>query len=148
MVSHWSLSVNKFPQVSRTFPSILANLDNTGVWTVSTHPLISMSLAPLQIPLGIVPSAQITIAITVTFIFQSFILVLLQDLDIHLSFRFLLILLCGLPEWRSLLFGRFSLFIYLFIYFSNTRSGRDEVVCFHLNISKNFKRLILLDGLR
>ncbi len=41
MVSHWSLSDNKFPQVSRTFLSILADLVNAVM--VSVFLLISKS---------------------------------------------------------------------------------------------------------
>ena len=41
MVFHWSLSDSKSPQISST---ILADLNNAVVWTVSTCPLISKSL--------------------------------------------------------------------------------------------------------
>ena len=43
MVSHWSLRDNKSPQVSRTLLSILADLNNTVVWLVTTCLLISKS---------------------------------------------------------------------------------------------------------
>ena len=43
MVFHWSLRDNKSPQISWTFLSILADLNNVVVWTVSTPPLISKS---------------------------------------------------------------------------------------------------------
>ena len=68
MVSRWSLSDSKSPQVFRTLLSILADLSNAVHWMVSTHPPISNSFKPL----GIVPSAPITIGITVTFMFHSF----------------------------------------------------------------------------
>ena len=58
--------------VSRTFLSILADLNNVVVWMVSTFPLISKSYSSLTIPLGIFPSAPITTGITVTFMFHSF----------------------------------------------------------------------------
>ena len=90
MVSNWSLSDSK-SQASRTLLSILANLNNAVVWMVSTCPLISKSSSPFTNPLGIGPSASITIDITVTFVFHSFFLVLKQSLDIYLSFCFLLI---------------------------------------------------------
>ena len=35
MVFHWSLSDSKSPQVSRTFSSILADLNNAVVWIFS-----------------------------------------------------------------------------------------------------------------
>ena len=89
MVSHWSLSDSKSPQVIRTLLSILAGLDNVVVWKFSRS-LISKSSTPCSNLLVTVPSPPITIGITVTFIFHSFFfLVLLQDIRIYLSFRFL-----------------------------------------------------------
>ena len=56
--------------------------------------------------------------ITVNFIFQFvFFLAFLQDLDIYLFYRFLLILLCALPGWQSPLFGRFSFLFFFFFFF-------------------------------
>ena len=73
MVSHWSLSDSKSPQVSMTLLDILADLSNAVVWIVSTRPLVSKSFNPSTNPLVTVPSAPITIGITVTFMFHSFI---------------------------------------------------------------------------
>ena len=42
MVIHWSFN-DKSPQVSWTLFSILADLNNAVVWTVSTRPVISKS---------------------------------------------------------------------------------------------------------
>ena len=67
MVFLWSLSDNKFPQVSRILLSILADLNNTIVWRFSAHHPIFNSSRPFTIPLGIVPSAPTKIGITVTF---------------------------------------------------------------------------------
>ena len=72
MVSHWSLSDRKCPQISRTLFSILANFDKAIIWMVSTCPLISQSSNPFIKPFWIVLSAPITIGMTVTFIFNSF----------------------------------------------------------------------------
>ena len=69
LVSHWSLSDNKSPQVFSTLLSILANLNNAVVWMVSTHPLISKSYSPCTNPLVTVLRALITIDIIVTFMF-------------------------------------------------------------------------------
>ena len=56
---------------SRTFLSILADLNNVIVWMVSAGPLTSKSSNPFTKIVGIVPSAPITIGITVTFMLQS-----------------------------------------------------------------------------
>ena len=72
MVSHWSLSDSKSPQVSRTRLRILAILSNAVVWMVSNRPPISKSSVPFNNPLVIVPKAPITIGTIVTFMFHSF----------------------------------------------------------------------------
>ena len=72
MVFHWSLSDSKSPQVSRTFLSILAVLNNAVVWMVSTFPPASKSSSPFNNPLVAVPKTPITIGITVTFMFHSY----------------------------------------------------------------------------
>ena len=72
MVFHWSLCDSKSPHVSRTLLSILANLNNAVVWTVSTRPVISKSSSPCTNPLVTVPRAPITIGIIVTFMFHNF----------------------------------------------------------------------------
>ena len=72
MVFHWSLRDNKSHQVSRTFLSILAVLNNVVVWMVSTYPPTSKSSSPFNNFLVTVPNAPITIDIIVTFMFHSF----------------------------------------------------------------------------
>ena len=69
MVFHWRLRDGKFLQVSGNFLSILAVLNNVLVWMVSSRPSISNSSSRLSNLLGTVPSALITIGITVTFMF-------------------------------------------------------------------------------
>ena len=90
MVPQWNLNDSKSPQVSRTLLSILSDLNNVVVLKVITCLMISKSSTPFIKPLGIVPSAPITIGITVTFMFQRFFLVLWQVLGIYRSWRFLL----------------------------------------------------------
>ena len=107
------LSDTKSPQVSRTLLSILADLNHAAVWMVSTC-LISKTFSLFTYPFGIVSSASSTISTTVTFIFHSFFLVLLQGLGTYLSFYFLLFSLCSLPGRQSLLFSRFLSFFYFF----------------------------------
>ena len=88
MVSHWSLSDSKSSQVSRTFLSILVDLNNAEVQMVSIRLLISKFSS--TIPLVIVSSAPIIIGITVTFMFHSFFSCLARSRQ-GLSFPFLLI---------------------------------------------------------
>ena len=64
MVSRWSLSDIKSPQVSSNLLSILANLNNAVVWIVSNRPNISKSSSPCTHSLMSVPRARITIGIT------------------------------------------------------------------------------------
>ena len=54
------------------FCFVLVDLNNGIVWLVFTHPLISKSSCTCTKPLETVPSASITIGITVTFMFHSF----------------------------------------------------------------------------
>ena len=72
MVFLWSLSDTKSPQVSMTFLSILADLNNAEVWMASPHPLISMSSSTSTNPLATLPSAPITIGIAITFLLHRF----------------------------------------------------------------------------
>ena len=71
MVLLWSLSDSKSPQSSRT-QRILATLNSAVAWMISIRVFISKSSSPYTNPLVTVPSAQITIGITVTFMFHSF----------------------------------------------------------------------------
>ena len=68
--------------------SVYGYLNNVVVRMISSSPLISKSSSPFIISLGIVPSAPITISITVTFMFHSF-LVLWLSQRTYLSFSFL-----------------------------------------------------------
>ena len=52
------------PQVSETLLSILADLNNTAVWMVSS--------SPLNKPLGTIPSSPITIGNALTFVFYIY----------------------------------------------------------------------------
>ena len=72
MVFHWGLKDGKSSLVSRTLLSILADLNNAVVWTISTRLVISKSSTPCTNPLVTVPGAPITIGIIITFMFHSF----------------------------------------------------------------------------
>ena len=79
-------SDSKYPQVSRTHFSILANHNNDVVWMISTYPLIFKSSSPFTNPLVTVSSTLITIGITVTFMFHS--LFSFQARSRHIFFLF------------------------------------------------------------
>ena len=72
MVFYWNLSDRKSPQVSRALRSILADLNNALVWIVSPRPVISQSSSSCINYLLTVPTAPITIGITVTFMLHIF----------------------------------------------------------------------------
>ena len=149
MVSHWSLSDSNPPQVSKTHPSILANLNNAVVWIVCNCPLIFKSSSPCINPLVTVPSAPITIGITITFMLHSFYssLAKLRYLSLFsLSFSFTLFskffflkLSLGLIIWPKLnhSFVSKSQRI-LCISFSSMDS---EVCIYHLFVWSNFNLL-------
>ena len=109
---------------------------------VYIRPLISKSFCSWTNPLMTVPSAPVTIGITVIFMFHSFFSILQQGPGTYLSFRFLLILPCCQPERQSPLFGRFSFFL-----LTITRSGcLAVVICLYLKIPEEFVCFIFLDG--
>ena len=73
---HISVNWWLFTGVSWTLLSILSDLNNAVVWMASTRPLISKSSRPCTKLLVTVPSAPITIDITVIFMFYMFFLIL------------------------------------------------------------------------
>ena len=66
MVFHWNLNDSISPRVSRTLLSIFSDLNNAAISMVPIRPRIS---TPHSKSLGTVPSAPVTINITVTLIF-------------------------------------------------------------------------------
>ena len=71
MAFYRCLNNSKSPRASRTLLNILVDLDNAVVRMVSTHPLIYYSSSHSTNPLVTIPSAPITIGITVIFMFHS-----------------------------------------------------------------------------
>ena len=67
----FSLSDSKPPQISRTFLSILAVLNNAVVWMFSTRPPTSKSSSAYNNPLVTVPKAPITLGIIIIIIIHS-----------------------------------------------------------------------------
>ena len=86
IVLHWSLSDNKFPQVSKTLLSILVDLKNAVVWMVSNLHLISKSSSPCTNPLMTVLSASIIIGtIVILLLSWIFLFVFSSSLSIFQS---------------------------------------------------------------
>ena len=100
----------------RTVLSILADLNNSVVWMVSTRPLISKSSSLLTNIFVTLPSTTVTIGITVTFMFHSFLRSLARSRYFFFSFCFLSVLLCGQLERQSPQFRRFFLSFSLFFF--------------------------------
>ena len=76
MAFHRDLSDSKSPQVSRILPNVQPDLTNAVVWEVSARPLISKSPSLCTNPLVTVPSAPVTIGITVTCMFLIIIVII------------------------------------------------------------------------
>ena len=76
MVSRWSLSDSQSPHVSWTLLSILTDRNNAVILMIFNRPLISKSSSPSTNPLVVVPRAPITIGISITFTFNSFIIII------------------------------------------------------------------------
>ena len=142
IVSHWILSDSKFPQVSRTLLSILADLNNAVVWMLSTCPLISKSSCPCTNPLVTVPRASITIGITVTFMFNRFFYYLSKIWAFIFLFTCLQFTLWSAVTVKPTVWPVHFLFVdYLLVW----SSCCDLRIRLYLKIPKNFVRHIFLD---
>ena len=138
MVFHWSLSDSKSPQVTRTLLNILAVLNNTVVWMVSTRKPTSKSSSPFNNPLVIVPKAPITIGIIVTFMFHSVFNSLARSRYLFFfshSFRFIL--------WSAGTASRqFCKFSFFYDYYEIWSSGRDSVIRLYVKVLSEFMYVI------
>ena len=104
MIFHRSLTESKSLQVSRTFLSTLAYVNNMVIWMVSIFLLISNPPNPSSRPLGTVQSTPTTNGITMFYNFS----VLWQGPNICLSFSILLFLFCGPSEQQNPQDNKFS----------------------------------------
>ena len=135
MVFHWSLSYSKFPQVSGTLLNILAVLNNTVVWMVSTLPPTSKSSSPFNNPLVTVPKVPIAISTIVTFMFHSFFNSLARSRYLSFfshSFSFIL--------WSTGTAKSTILQILFFVvyYYKVYSSGRDLVIRLYVKVPSEF----------
>ena len=119
-----------------TFLSILANLNNTVVWMVSTLPLIFKSSGPFINLLVTVLRAPITFGIIVTLMFHSFFNSIVRSTNIFTSFHLLLILQQN-PQFR-----KFSFYFYLLIIIRSGRlaeiKGSDWMSKFQMSLYVSF----------
>ena len=119
MVSHWSLSDSKFPQVSTTLLNILVDLSNAVVWMVFTRPLISKCPSPRINLLVTVPRVPITIPITVTSMFHIFFRSLIKSKYLSFfSFSF------SFTQWSAGTAKSNIQQVLFFFFFFLTKSGR------------------------
>ena len=130
MVSHWSLSDSKSPQVFRTLLGILAVLSNALIRIVSTRPPTSKSFRPFNNPLVIVPKAPITVGTIVTFMFPSFFNCLARSRYLSFfshSFRFILWSAGTAKPTILLIFSFVFFFVFFFFgdYYKVWFSSRD-----------------------
>ena len=114
MVFHMSLL--------RSLLSILANLNNAGVWMVSIHPPISNCSSPFFMPLGTVSNTPITIDITVTLMFHSY-LISLGRYNYLFTFSFTLIFTLWFAGTAKSTMPLVLLFFLFFLMLINTRCG-------------------------
>ena len=118
LVDDLSLGSNgsKFPQVSRTLLSVLANPNNTVIWMISINPLISNPFSPPSKFLGTVLSPPVTCYITIILMLHCFLSSLARSKCLfHFSLFTFLFSIRGPLERQNLLFGKFSLFFFFFV---------------------------------
>ena len=114
-VFHWRLSDSKSPQVLRILLSILAVFKNAVVGMVSISPPITNSSSPLSKTLQSIPSASITLCITVTLIFHSFLAI--WEIKILVSLSLIFILWSTVTAKSTIRRVLFFLFLFFFFFF-------------------------------
>ena len=135
MAFYWSLNDSKSSQVSRTFLSILADLNNAVVWMVSTRPLISKYSSPFFNHLVTVLRAPVTISIIVTFMFHSFFSSLARSWYLSFfSFSF------NFTPWSAET-AKFTILHVLFFMLIIIRSGRLAEIRWSVCMSKSQRSL-------
>ena len=111
---------------------------------VSIHPPNSNSFSLFSKLLGTVPSARITIGITITFMFHSFLRSFLDQVFVSL---FVFFDFYSEDHWNSNVHKTVnSLFFFSFVNYHLVWSSGQDVICLYLKIPENFMSLILLDG--
>ena len=113
---------------------------------VSTYLPISHSSSFLSKPLRTVPITPITIGITVTLMFNSFLSYLVRSKYLSI-FSFSLIFTLWSTGTIRLVIFLFSFFFFFVNYLQIWSSGWDQVICLFYKIPENLMHLIFQDGL-
>ena len=129
MVSHWRLSYNKSPQVSRTLLSILANLNNTvdGLHSSSYFKVFQFLYQSFG---NCVKDTNYNLYHS-HFHVPQFFSIPLQGWGTYLSFHFLSILLWGQLGQQSPQFGKFSFSCWSLL---GLVVSQDQVISLYLKI--------------
>ena len=114
---HWSLTVCKFPQVSKTHLSNMDNHNYAIIWVVSTCLDIPMSSSPFINSMVTVPSALIRNWFHCHLHIPEFFFSSLARSKFLYLFRLPSVLPCNQLEQQSLLFGCFSFFFFFSLLF-------------------------------
>ena len=131
---HLRLSDSKFPQVSRTLLSILADLNNAVLWIVSTRPLIFKSSNPFFNPLVTVPRATLAIGQKHHFHILGFLQFHSKDKVFILLFNFFLFY-TGVS--RDSKIHNFVTGLYFVDYYKVWSSGRGYVIRLYIKIPED-----------
>ena len=121
MVFHWSLNDSKCPQVSRTFLSTLAVLNNVVVWMVSTRPPTSKSSSPFNSILVTVTNAPITISKIVIFTCHSLFFLFPSNVEVFILL-FTLFEFCSVVSRYNKVYN-FANSLFFFFWLITIRSG-------------------------
>ena len=146
MECYSNLSSSKYPAISRTLLSNVADPKCGSLWTVSILSLISNITSFFPNTLWIVPSVSVTINIPITLMFRCFLSSLARNNYLSLILLSLIFTqgfagTAKSTQWQHLFF---LFFIFIVYYLLVRLSGRDYVLCSHLKIPENFMHLILL----
>ena len=113
MVSHWSLSDNKSPQVSRPIFRIMTNLNKSVVWSIPLLLLFPSPPVSLSRLCWVYRELQFRLVLPLLSRSIVFFREFWQSLGTYLSFPFLRALSWGLSGRQSPLFGRSPFYCWL-----------------------------------
>ena len=136
MIFPWSLWGSKSLLISRILLTILADLYNVVFWMVSIRPSVSNSSSLLTKFFETVPSAPLTISITVTFMLHSIFSSLAKSKNLWLFSFYLIFIHWSAVTTRSTLrqvlvfFSFFFLFFFFFVNYHKLWSSCRDYYCY------------------